>query len=90
MDRRSLLKGLGGAATSAAVAGAASGPAISRDLPDITVVGAGAFGAIARYTDAPGQHLREEKLILGIVINRILVAASQIEPATSSREPHDA
>jgi sarcosine oxidase len=45
MDRRSLLKGLGGAAASAASVGAASGPAIGRDLPDIAVVGAGAFGA---------------------------------------------
>jgi glycine/D-amino acid oxidase-like deaminating enzyme len=43
MDRRALLKTLG-AATSAVVA-QTSGPAIGRDLPDITVVGAGAFGA---------------------------------------------
>jgi glycine/D-amino acid oxidase-like deaminating enzyme len=48
MDRRSLLKGLGVAAASAAtvsVAPVVAAPAIARNLPDITVVGAGAFGA---------------------------------------------
>src|SRR5271154_6527250 len=39
-DRRTLLAGLGTAAVAAT-----SSPAISRNLPDITVVGAGAFGA---------------------------------------------
>src|SRR5271155_3229900 len=42
MDRRTLLKGLGTAVASAA---AATAPAITRGLPDVTVVGAGAFGA---------------------------------------------
>jgi glycine/D-amino acid oxidase-like deaminating enzyme len=40
MDRRTLLKGIGIAATSAVAA-----PALARNLPDVTVVGAGAFGA---------------------------------------------
>lgn len=39
-DRRTLLAGLGTAAMAAS-----TGPAIGRDLPDVTVVGAGAFGA---------------------------------------------
>ena len=39
-DRRTLLAGLGTAAVAAS-----SAPAIGRNLPDITVVGAGAFGA---------------------------------------------
>src|SRR5689334_2628389 len=38
--RRALLTGLGTAAMAAS-----AGPAIGRNLPDITVVGAGAFGA---------------------------------------------
>jgi sarcosine oxidase len=42
MDRRTLLKGLGTAVASAA---AATAPALTRGLPDVTVVGAGAFGA---------------------------------------------
>jgi len=42
MDRRTLLKGLGTTVASAATAAA---PAITRGLPDVTVVGAGAFGA---------------------------------------------
>ena len=39
-DRRTLLTALGSAAVAAT-----SGPAIGRNLPDVTVVGAGAFGA---------------------------------------------
>ena len=56
MDRRTVLKGIGTAATSVATAVAAplavvaaaetaAAPAIARGLPDVTVVGAGAFGA---------------------------------------------
>lgn len=46
MDRRTLLKGLGTAtAITASAAPVVAAPAIARNLPDITVVGAGAFGA---------------------------------------------
>lgn len=42
MDRRTLLKNIGIASAAAVAPGA---PAIARDLPDVTVIGAGAFGA---------------------------------------------
>src|SRR5271156_6604772 len=46
LDRRTLLAGLGTAiGATAAVAQEIKSPAISRNYPDITVVGAGAFGA---------------------------------------------
>lgn len=45
MDRRTLIKGFGVAAASAAIVSKTAGPAIGRDLPDVAVVGAGAFGA---------------------------------------------
>ena len=45
MDRRTLIKVFGAAAASTAVVSKSAGPAIGRDLPDVTVVGAGAFGA---------------------------------------------
>ena len=46
IDRRSLLAGLGTAAAVATIATSASAkaPAIGRNLPDVIVVGAGAFG----------------------------------------------
>lgn len=46
IDRRALIAGLGTAAVAAAVASPVAGkaPAIGRNLPDVVVVGAGAFG----------------------------------------------
>src|ERR1700749_1608774 len=44
MDRRTVLKGAASAAA-ASVAPIVTAPAIARNLPDVTVVGAGAFGA---------------------------------------------
>jgi sarcosine oxidase len=45
MDRRALLKALGSTAATTAAVAQSTGPAIGRDLADVTVVGAGAFGA---------------------------------------------
>lgn len=42
MDRRAVLKSIG---VASAITAAAKAPAIARNLPDVTVIGAGAFGA---------------------------------------------
>jgi sarcosine oxidase len=47
MDRRTVLKTAAGAAVLPSVAAAIAAPAVSRNLPDVAVVGAGAFGAWA-------------------------------------------